>query len=187
MALPSRGRGALALGLVGLAAALRLWVFTVVRVSTATLQMSAPEGTWLLVNRLRAPEVGELVVVRPPDEDALLVRRLVARGPAEVELVDGVLHVDGQAVGEPAGSLRWLEPDCSAAQGPAVQERAGGRAWTVLRAGEHPPEPLAPGALWVLTDRRTARADSRQWGPLGAGELVGVVEWELVRPRGCGR
>ena len=96
----------------------------------------------------------------------LLVKRVVAVGPAAVALVDGQLLVDGSPRREP-----WLDPDLRGAV--RLRERT-----------------VTEGEVFVLGDNRLplASRDSRNFGPLAVasirGRLVAALQWPWNRVDG---
>ncbi|MFM1799606.1 MAG: hypothetical protein RLZZ117_1884 [Cyanobacteriota bacterium] len=105
------------------------------------------------------PGIGAIVVFHPPDAllesgydaQAALIKRVVAVGGDAVEVRDGRLWRNGQAV----------DPD-----------------WSVdPMAYSLPPLRVPPGQLLVLGDNRNASLDSHLWGPLPASRVIGTAVW----------
>ncbi len=119
----------------------------------------------VLVEKLRPKlglplPLGTIVVFHPPeallaagyDPKAALIKRVVAQSGDVVEVLDGQLYRNGEAVVEP-----WLtEP---------MHYRFG-------------PVKVPAGNLLVLGDNRNASLDSHLWGPLASQEVIGTA---LVR------
>ncbi|KAB7741892.1 signal peptidase I [Nostocoides sp. F2B08] len=101
--------------------------------------------------RWRTPEVGDLVVFRVPQGRELVVKRVVALGGQTVGLEDAVLVVDGKARHEPQVDLTRID---STYFGPVT---------------------VPPGAVFVLGDNRAESIDSRTYGAIPYGELIGTV------------
>lgn len=146
------------LALLLVAMALRTWGLRPLRLPAApTMAPALPGGALAVLLPSAEPGPGDVVVVRPPGEDRGLVVRLVARGPAQVALEDGVLVIDGQ----PAGDRR--------------AGAAGGRRYCVDGEGRHAPVTLRAGEWWGLADRRAGAEDSRSWGAFRLEWIRGVV------------
>lgn len=168
------------------AVALRAFVLGVVRVRTGSMEPTVAEGEIRVWSRLATPTVGDVVVVRLPDEpDVVHVKRLVAVGPAEVELVQGRLYVDGVGLGEEAEPLEWQDASCRPRRAESVRERVGDTSWRVVAAGDHDREILHAGEVWLLGDARRTSHDSRQWGPLPAAAIEGVLTGVAWTPGAC--
>ena len=108
--------------------------------------------------RFRPPRVGELVVLQPPGDEALAVKRVVALAGSDVALEDGVLVVDGVSQREPELELAGVD---GVYFGPvAVPEET----------------------VFVLGDNRGRSVDSRSYGSVPLPDIVGRVVVRLWPP-----
>jgi len=185
---PSRkGKGPSTRGLVEWAVVIVGAVVLAVVVKTVLLQAfyipsesmypTLQKGDRVLVNKLsyRLHDVnrGDVVVFeRPPNETATdipdLIKRVVGLPGEEVVIEGGSVYVDGQKLDEP-----YL-PD-------GVTTTADGAPNTCARE-----EPCAvpDGTVWVMGDNRGDSKDSRYFGPVDEGSIVGrafVIVWPLGR------
>jgi signal peptidase I len=133
--------------------------FTIHQISMrATLE----EGDRILINRLShhfgAEARGDIVVFHSPiniDED--LVKRIVAVANDRVAISGGKLYVNGVPQDEPY----LLEQDFS---------------------GEMPETLVPPGHVFVMGDNRNNSGDSRLFGPISTGSILGrafLVYWPI--------
>lgn len=99
--------------------------------------------------RLHAPQRNDIVVIRLPDMDELLVKRIVALPGELVEIRAGVIYVNGTAVTEP------FPHD--------------------MTPYDMPPIILSPLSYFVLGDNRGNSNDSRSFGPVTLDEILGRV------------
>ena len=134
-----------------------------------SMSPSFAPGDRLLVSRTayrgRLPSRGDVVVVRDPREaGGRYLKRIVGLPGEEVRLFEGLLLVDGGYMAEPY--LRGL-PAC-----PGL----GGRAWK-----------LAGDQYFVMGDNRAHSTDSRQFGPVGPGHIVGRAWFRWWPPGRRGR
>jgi signal peptidase I len=127
-------------------------------------------GTGFLV-RWAEPRRGDVAVLASPADGQLLIKRVVGLAGDRLEMRGHRLFVNGLAA-----------DDDSPPSGPGVwQERLGGRAHPVLTVvGEGPllafgPVEVPPGEYFVLGDDRDRSADSRRFGCVPAGRIVGRV------------
>jgi len=170
-----KGRWSLLLSALALVLALlaRHYVFGLVTVQTGSMEPAVEEGSTLLFSRLAKPAVGDIVAVQLPDDPQFLhVKRVVALGPGEVELVDGRLYVDGQRVAGEETLLEWSNANCQWKTVAGVTERG----IVVERSGDHERTTLVADEVFLLGDRRAVSEDSRQWGPVRRELVVGVVQ-----------
>jgi signal peptidase I len=152
------GAGALALGaLVAAALAARRARLEPMLVKGGSMRPTLDPGQRIAVAPLiRPPRRGDLVVLSRP-QDLEVVKRVVGLPGERVRLAAGRLEVDGAPVPEP-----YLA-------GPAT-------------AGELDLE-LGPAQYLVLGDHRAASTDGRDFGPVGADALLGLVRFAYWPPR----
>jgi signal peptidase I len=101
---------------------------------------------------------GEVVLLRRPERE--MVKRVVGLPGEHVRLVDGTLEVDG---------LRVAEPYVAGRPTPA------GRVELDVRLGDD--------QLVVLGDSRHHSTDSRSFGPVRLGDVIGIVRFAYWPPR----
>jgi signal peptidase I len=122
-------------------------------------------GQHVVANKLAyhfsGPRRGDLVVFREPRRGEVLLKRVVGLGGDRVGLADGVLVVNGRAQGEPY-----------------VRDRR------LIDGVYFGPVTVPRHAVFVLGDRRSDSRDSRDFGAVPVGDLIGRVEariWPLTR------
>lgn len=112
-----------------------------------------------LLNRwvfhVRAPRVTDIVVLRDPMDNGFSVKRVVALPGDQVLLKDGDVYVNGQKLSEPY-LVRGTPTFMSA---PLNQ--------VSFRCGEQ--------QYFVMGDNRTRSIDSRAYGPVPRGNILGLV------------
>ena len=157
------GAGALALGALGVAAAVAAGLavrrarLEPMLVNGGSMRPTLDPGQRIAVAPLvRPPRRGDLVVLAR-SQDLEVVKRVVGLPGERVRLAAGRLEVDGTPVPEP-----YLH-------GPPG-------------AGELDLE-LGPAQYLVLGDHRAASTDGRDFGPVGADALLGLVRFAYWPPR----
>ena len=113
---------------------------------------------------------GDIVVFHNPDgtsEHDVLVKRVIATAGQTVDLQDGKVVVDGQALDEDyTTGMSWP----LSVQAPAAQVSY--------------PYTVPDDCVWVMGDNRENSADSRYFGPVDRSELIAVAlvrYWPLNR------
>jgi signal peptidase I len=156
------GAGALALGaLVAAGLGLRRARLEPVLVAGGSMRPTLEPGQRIAVAPLvRPPRRGDLVVVARGAQ-LEVVKRVVGLPGERVRLAGGRLEVDGLEVPEPylAGPPTPGELDLE----------------------------LGPAQYLVLGDHRVASTDGRDFGPVGADALLGLVRFAYWPPRRLGR
>ena len=123
-----------------------------VRVGSDSMRPTLAAGDLVLVEHDAGPARRmDVVAARHPDSGTLLVKRAVGLAGDRVAIEDGVLVVDGVPVCEPA-----IDPD-----------RLDG-VW-------FGPATVPPGHVFLLGDDRGDSVDSRAFGPVATGDIVGAV------------
>ena len=154
------------------------------KVDGSSMVPTLEEGNYLLVNRLtyfrldtarlsrvvpfwkvteptprfalHAPRRGEVIVFEFPfDTTKDFVKRVLAVPGDTVEVRDGTVLIDGVPLPEP-----YLDREDSSNDGPVF---------------------LGPGEYYVLGDNRRSSNDSRSWGPVPEGNILGKV-WLVYWP-----
>lgn len=159
------------------------WAYGYTQRSFAPFTALAPEGRWLA----REPRAGDVVVFEPiPEPGRAFVKRIVAMPGERVQMIDGVLHINGEAVRrEPAGEVEIDDGYGGAQSIPAFTETLpNGVSYRVLdrMTGEldNTPELIVPdGHVFVLGDDRDNSADSRVPSVVGfvpIENLIGRVD-----------
>ncbi|MBO4364894.1 MAG: signal peptidase I [Eggerthellaceae bacterium] len=110
---------------------------------------------------------GEIVTFADPEMPSrTLIKRCVAVGGQTIDLVDGVVYVDGEAQAEPYA--QGLTYPLTSAVGVSVEY----------------PYTVPEGYIWVMGDNRDNSADSRYFGAVPESSVSGhafFVYWPLSR------
>ena len=142
----------------------RMLVAVPVRVESASMRPTFAAGDVVLVSR-RAPRVGDLhrgdlVTFRDPFHGQRALKRVVGLPGDELVVLDGRLHVNGVTVREPYVNHNLVDGYYS----------------QTFRVPD--------GAVFLLGDNRSNSVDSRDYGPVRAGGLLGRVVtrvWPFTR------
>ncbi|MBH9551421.1 signal peptidase I [Inhella gelatinilytica] len=166
-------------------------------VPTGSMRPTVVEGDVVLVNRLAwqaklplsdvvlaqwgAPERGDIVTFSSPADGTRLLKRVVGLPGDRIELVDGQLWVNGQAI--PTSEAEWVTE--------AVQddlELSAARRQEQLGRHRHPVQALPQlsarrdgvwhvpaGHYFMMGDNRDNSLDSRYFGPVPQARLIGRV------------
>ena len=112
----------------------------------------------LPLNSIVVFKVPEPLVQAGYDPDAALIKRVVGRPGDQLEVRDGQLRRNGEAVDEP-----WLNEAIDYVMAPLT---------------------VPDNELWVMGDNRNASLDSHLWGPLPEADVIGTAilrYWPLNR------
>ena len=116
-------------------------------------QPRAPEQIYVM----RPPARGDVIVFDyPGDPQRQFVKRIIGEPGDTVAITDGEVSINGATLHEP-----YLD--------------------AIGRTDMHPIR-LQTDEYFVLGDNRTGSQDSRHWGPLAAGHIIGKV-WAIYWPQ----
>lgn len=140
---------------VVLALGIRAFVAEVYEVPTGSMLETVQIGDRLIGEkisyRFRDPEPGEIVTFEDPEGSGqTLLKRVIATEGQTVELIDGVVYVDGVALDEPYVDGKPSDPIPFDGEG-------GGISY---------PYVVPEGCIWVMGDNRTNSRDSRYFGAI---------------------
>jgi signal peptidase I len=108
---------------------------------------------WIFL--LRAPRPADIVVIRDPTDNSFAVKRIIAVTGDSVSLERGRVCVNGQELDEP-----YLAPGTATYASPQLRQE-------VFKCGKD--------QYFVLGDNRTYSLDSRAYGPVSRGRILGLV------------
>jgi signal peptidase I len=131
------------------------------RIEGHSMEANLHDGQFLIVNKLvyyiHPPERGDVIVFRSPaNPNKDFIKRVIGLPGEEVEIVDGVVYIDGVRLAE-----TYLSNQSQRSWGPQV-------------VGEF--------EYFVLGDNRNNSSDSRSWGMLDGNAIIGkawVSYWPL--------
>lgn len=156
-------------------------------VSSASMEPSLAEGDVIVANRARGdcgttvPALGDVVIINR--NDVPWIRRVVA-GPGEtVEMIDGVLTIDGTAVAREEVENPALSPSGLPIHGTPERrwrETRGARSYLTADFGpgdldNTPPVTVPEGHWFLMGDSRDNSVDDRLDGPTPSERICGVV------------
>ncbi len=188
----------------GPALAIRANVMELFKIPSDSMQPALVPGDILAVPKIgpqtRTPmQVGELAVFHyPPEPTTKYVKRIVGMTGDEVRVERNRLEIEGKV-----RSARCNQPDVRVTDLHGRDQRADcwqetrtdGASWPILVARSRARSPgsnfgptsVGPGELLVFGDYRTNSSDSRVWGAVKDGQVIGrpdQVIWSWSRATG---
>lgn len=105
--------------------------------------------------KLRSPKRGEVVIFTPPiDSKNKYIKRVIALPGETIEIKGNTVYIDGKVLNEPYVYSHILKG--------------------------YGPEKISDGYVFVMGDNRSVSMDSRYFGPIPVGSIVGraiIVYW----------
>ncbi len=165
--------------------AIRAWCLHAYLIATPSMAPALHAQDRVLANylryHLRDVERGDIVVFHPPGRDRVYVKRVIGLPGERVEIEDGRVFVNGEALPTETSANGDVLETCGS-RSYAIEPGGGGR--RRFRGA------LVPdGAYFLLGDNRPSSQDSRQFGPIPRQNILGAVEYRFwaadpQRPRG---
>jgi signal peptidase I len=144
--------------------------FAVQTVHVEGLSMFATldDNDYLIANkidyRLHAPQRGDIIILRPPNNNSTdFIKRVIALPGERLLIRDGVVYINGHRLIEPYLPEAWVVFN----NWPATGSSSG----TVI----------PPNQYFVMGDNRNKSQDSRYFGPIGRDRIDGRA-WFRIWP-----
>lgn len=178
-------------GPIALTAGMREFVFEAFVVPARSMNPSILQGDRVLVNKMitrrRFPERGDVIVFYNPQPQGGLtfIKRVVALAGDTVVIEGNQISVNGQPLQRdriPPAALRGIQNQLA---GEAFYESNAGRRYKVVDGDRNGGGPacvrieltVPERSVYVLGDNRDRSLDSRQFGAIHAGDIVGYVQY----------
>jgi signal peptidase I len=165
--------------------AIKQWVVNPYRIPSSSMEPTlhcARPGTGcearfsdrVLANRFiyhfKDPARGDIVVFKTPPEAAVrcgaggtFVKRIIGLPGETWEERDGIIYINGKKLVEPYVDSHHLD-----------------------NATSYPARKIPPGDYFMMGDNRIQSCDSREWGPVPRGNLIGEVFFVYWPPNRLG-
>ena len=175
----------IAIAAVVLAFLLQAFVVKPYRIPSPSMVPTLDVGDRVLVARFiyhfDKPSRGDIVVFRwPGDNKTVFIKRIIGVPGDTISLKDGRVYVNGQELDEPyvAKDNGQTQPTDPA---PMMPGSTMSQPWSLNQSYTVPPD-----SYFVMGDNRTASDDSRVWGPVPTGNLIGQAFFTYWPPTRIG-
>lgn len=150
--------------------AIRTYVIEPFEIPSGSMETTIEVGDKVFAEKISylfsSPEQGDIVVFSDPQVPSrILIKRVIATAGQTVDLIDGVVYVDGVALNE---SYTNGEPSYPLE--------------TASNVSISYPYTIPENMIWVMGDNRTDSSDSRYFGPIKISSIVGkafMTYWPL--------
>ncbi len=146
------------------------------RIPSESMETTLVPGDRVFVNRFlyhfTDVDRGDVVVFKAPETDVVLIKRAIGLPGDLITLRDGAVLINGRVLSEPY--LRRL-----GGQTVPTEPFANGRPWSLSEGYEVP-----AGHYYMMGDNRIDSGDSREFGPVAEGRIIGeafFIYWPVSR------
>lgn len=151
---------------------LRTFVIGVYQVPSGSMLETIQEGDLLIGEKVslhfQGPQAGDVVTFDSPTQPGTtLIKRVIATGGQTIDLRDGIVYVDGEALDESSYTLGKATESLSDLTG---------------SAGITYPYTVPEGYIFCMGDNRTNSLDSRYFGPVAVSSVSSkalFIYWPL--------
>ncbi|MEM8681481.1 MAG: signal peptidase I, partial [Planctomycetota bacterium] len=172
---------------ISLVAAVRQFAYEAFYIPSASMSPSIVSGDRVLVNKMRPrrsyPARGSLIVFRNPESDGgfAFVKRVVAVAGDRVVIQGDEVSINGRTLTRDRLPLDALGPLSREIEGEAYMEENAGSRYKVLVTDTDPGadvDVVVPErSVFVLGDNRNISRDSRHFGSIHLGDVIGYVDY----------
>jgi signal peptidase I len=180
-------------GALAMMIAAREFVYEAFYLPAGNMSPSFLAGDRVLVNKLRSrhvfPQRGDVIVFRNPDPDTGAsqnwIMRVIGVAGDRIAIKGRDIEVNGKKLERDVVPVESLGEIRQRIDGEVFFESQGGRRYQVMYADEESGNPPAnefqtvvpPRSVFVMGDNRNRSKDSRQFGPIHAGDITGYVDY----------
>ncbi|WJY28757.1 MULTISPECIES: signal peptidase I [Sporosarcina] len=152
----------------GIAAVIRLFLFTPIVVDGVSMMPTLKDGDKMIVNKISytvgKPDHFDIVVFHAPEQKDY-IKRVIGLPGDEIEYVDDVLYINGEAQKEP-----YLDT--------YKEDLAGGTLTEDFTLEEKIHRQTVPeGHVFVMGDNRRMSNDSRHIGAISIDQIIGTTKF----------
>ena len=148
---------------------LRTVVFVPYEIPSGSMEQTIMTGDMVFSEKvsyyIRKPQAGDIVTFADPEvQGRTLIKRVIATEGQTVNLIDGVVYVDGQPQTEPYTQGKPSYPLYRPQENLVIKF----------------PYTVPEGCVWVMGDNRTSSQDSRWFGAIPVSSITGraaMVYW----------
>ncbi|MBP87693.1 MAG: signal peptidase I [Planctomycetaceae bacterium] len=176
---------------ISLIAGVREFVYEAFYLPTRSMNPSVVQGDRILVNKLwvqkQFPERGDVVVFRNPEPTGgrVFIERVVAVAGDRIVIKGDEVEINGKRLERNRIPLESLDGIRDQIDGDPFYESNSGKRYKVMYgdgpAAEIETDPIdivvPPRNVFLLGDNRDRSRDSRHFGPIHAGDIIGHVDY----------
>lgn len=177
-------------GTLGFSAMIKMNLFEAFYVPVNSMVPTIVAGDRVFANKMtynnQNPEYGDIVLFKNPDDRKVnYIKRVVALGGDTVEIKDGQLLINGNALERERVGTKTVRMDKLEVEGDVFRESNGDARYQIFVSGQEKdfgPVVVPDYHCFVMGDNRNYSCDSRAYGYLSLGALKGrltQIYWPL--------
>lgn len=143
----------------------RIFLFMPYLVQDSSMLPGLNKGDYVIVLKISDPDPGDIVLVNSPAEpDAVILKRLIAKGPGYIEITGRNFYINRKSV-----SFRWKTLSKDTRRFPSG---FSGR-------DNLPERELKEGEMFIIGDNLNYSFDSRDFGPVSEENIIGRIIFQF--------
>ena len=165
---------------------IKIFCLDIVSISSTSMSPSLWPGEWVIINKLKKPDPGEIITFYSKDYEQIYIKRLITYGESNIAYKDDQVFIDKKLITQVKTQIQDVLPDdMNVRNFKAYKEKVGSREFSILidenKTVSNMDMKIEENNFFVLGDNRNHSLDSREFGMVSTERIMGVASWVIYR------